>query len=358
MSNMQFGTTTETVITREEFPLNRAKKIMQNETIAILGYGVQGPAQAMNLRDQGFNVIIGQRPNSPSWDKAQADGFLAGETLFDLSEASAKASILCYLLSDAGQIQCWEQIKPHLTKGKTLCFSHGFAITYANQTGIQPPSDIDVILIAPKGSGRSVRQLFLKQQGINASYAIHQDATLQAEDKALALGIGVGAGYLFKTTFSNEVYSDLVGERGALMGALAGIIEAQYQVLRAHGHSPSEAFNETVEELTQSLVPLVSEHGMDWMFSHCSTTAQRGALDWAPRFKSAVLPLFESLYQQVASGEEAARVIAANSDPNYRAQLMQELDHLGNQEIWQAGKTVRSLRPKTPSNSCAASWLQ
>lgn len=345
MSKMQFGNTQETVITRDEFPLEKAQSILKNETIAVIGYGVQGPAQALNLKDNGFNVIIGQRQNSTSWDKAIADGWVAGENLFDIETACERGTIICYLLSDAAQMQQWETVKKHLTPGKTLCFSHGFSVTYSDRTKVIPPADIDVVLVAPKGSGTSVRRLFQQGKGINSSYAIHQNHTGTAEEKVLALGIGIGSGYLFQTTFQHEVFSDLVGERGVLMGALAGMIEAQYQVLREHGHSPSEAFNETVEELTQSLVPLVAENGMDWMYANCSTTAQRGALDWLPHFKKAVQPVFESLYQSVAEGTEAQSSIDSNGHPDYKKRLDAELEKMRSQELWQVGKKVRELRP-------------
>lgn len=346
MSKIQFGTIIEEVITRDEFPLSKAKAVLNHDIIAVIGYGVQGPAQALNLKENGFKVIIGQRPNSPSWDKAIADGWIVDEDLFDIESACEKASIICYLLSDAAQMQLWPRIKNYLTPGKTLCFSHGFSVTYSDKTKVVPPENIDVILVAPKGSGRSVRQLFLQGKGINSSYAVNQNYTGDAEEKALALGIGIGSGYLFSTTFRHEVFSDLMGERGVLMGALAGIIAAQYQVLRNHGHSPSEAFNETVEELTQSLVPLVAENGMDWMYSNCSTTAQRGALDWLPRFKEAVQPIFDALYENVANGNEADVVIHANSQPDYKEKLNVELDKMHREELWQVGRKVRELRPK------------
>ncbi|KAB8031735.1 ketol-acid reductoisomerase [Fluviispira multicolorata] len=345
MSKLKFSFTEETVFTREEFSLEKAKNVLKDEVIAVIGYGVQGPAQALNLKDNGFNVIIGQRKNSSSWDKAIEDGWEPGKNLFSIEEACKKGSFISYLLSDAAQMQMWNIVREYLTPGKTLCFSHGFSVTYSDKTGVIPPQGIDVVLVAPKGSGRSVRTLFKEGKGINSSYAIHQDASKHAEEKALAYGIGVGSGYLFQTNFKHEVYSDLCGERGVLMGALAGIIAAQYEVLRENGHSPSEAFNETVEELTQSLVPLISENGMDWMFKNCSTTAQRGALDWMPRFKKATLPVFNSLYKSVASGEEARIVISANSKPDYKECLEKELDRLHNEEIWQVGKTVRKLRP-------------
>lgn len=345
MSQINFGGVLENVVTREEFPLSKAQEVLKNEIVAILGYGVQGPAQALNLRDNGIRVIVGQRKGTRSWERAVQDGWKEGETLFDLATAAQKGTVLQYLLSDAGQIQLWNEIKPHLTEGKALYFSHGFGITYKEKTKIEPPKNVDVILVAPKGSGRSVRKLFLEKRGINSSFAIHQDYTGHAYDRVVALGIAVGSGYLFETTFEKEVYSDLFGERGVLIGALAGVFEAQYETLRKHGHTPSEAFNETVEELSQSLLPLVAENGMDWMFANCSTTAQRGAFDWLPRFREAVRPVFEELYEKVTSGHEAAAVIAANSRPDYRERLEAELSEMRNSELWRAGAQVRKLRP-------------
>jgi ketol-acid reductoisomerase len=346
MAKINFGGTVENVVTREEFPLEKAREILKDETIAIIGYGVQGPGQALNLKDNGFNVIVGQRKSSKTWDKAVADGWVPGETLFEIEEACDKGTIIQYLLSDAGQIAQWETVKKYLTPGKALYFSHGFGITYKDQTGIVPPADVDVILVAPKGSGTSLRRLFQAGKGLNSSYAIFQDATGKAFDRVVALGIGVGSGYLFETTFIKEVSSDLTGERGVLMGAIAGVFEAQYQVLRDNGHSPSEAFNETVEELTQSLMPLVAENGMDWMYANCSTTAQRGALDWKNRFRDATKPVFKDLYESVVTGNEARITIEANRQDDYRVKLEEELRELRESEIWQAGKAVRALRPE------------
>jgi ketol-acid reductoisomerase len=254
--------------------------------------------------------------------------------------------VLQYLLSDAGQVAAWPRIKPCLNAGDALYFSHGFGLVYRDQTDIVPPENVDLILVAPKGSGRTVRTNFLEGSGINSSFAIHQDYTGRARERTLALGIAIGSGYLFPTTFEKEVYSDLTGERGVLMGALAGVMEAQYNVLRKNGHSPSEAFNETVEELTQSLIRLVAQNGMDWMFGNCSTTAQRGALDWAPKFRDAVAPLFDQLYESVVSGKETERVLSANSAPDYREKLEKELAQIHNSEMWKAGAAVRALRPE------------
>lgn len=346
MAKLNFGGVEENVVLREEFPLEKAREVLKEETIAVIGYGVQGPGQSMNLRDNGLNVIVGQRKDSATWDKAVKDGWVPGETLFSIEEAAERATIIQYLLSDAAQIAVWPQIKPYLTPGKALYFSHGFGITYKERTGIIPPAGIDVILVAPKGSGTSLRRLFLEGRGLNSSYAIFQDATGRAFDRVIALGIGVGSGYLFETDFKREVFSDLTGERGTLMGAIQGIFDAQYQVLRANGHSPSEAFNETVEELTQSLMPLVAENGMDWMYANCSTTAQRGALDWKDKFRDATKPVFEELYKSVATGNEAQRSIDLNSKPDYREKLEVELKALYDSEMWAAGRTVRGLRPE------------
>lgn len=346
MAKINFGGIEENVVTRGEFPLSKALETLKDETIAVIGYGVQGPGQSLNLKDNGFHVIVGQRKNSKSWDKAVADGWIPGETLFEIEEAAEKGTIIQYLLSDAGQISAWPSIKKHLTPGKALYFSHGFGITYKERTGIIPPANVDVILIAPKGSGTSLRRMFLQGRGLNSSYAVFQDATGKATERVIALGIGVGSGYLFETTFQKEVYSDLTGERGTLMGAIQGLFAAQYDTLRAHGHTPSEAFNETVEELTQSLMPLIAENGMDWMYANCSTTAQRGALDWWEKFRDAAKPVFEELYQEVACGNEAQRSIRANSRPDYREKLESELKAMRDSEMWQAGSVVRKLRPE------------
>jgi len=345
MAKINFGGTIEEVVTRKEFPLNKAVEYLKNEVIAVIGYGVQGPGQSLNLKDNGFNVIVGQRKNSKSWDKAISDGWIEGKNLFDIDEACDKGTIIQYLLSDAGQISVWPRIKKYLTKGKALYFSHGFGITYNDQTRINPPNDIDVILVAPKGSGTSLRRFFLKGNGLNSSFAIHQDATGNARNRVIALGIGVGSGYLFETTFKKEVYSDLTGERGTLMGAIQGLFAAQYDILRKKGHSPSEAFNETVEEATQSLYPLVAENGMDWMYANCSTTAQRGALDWWKKFRDAVYPIFEELYESVEKGKETKITIEANQKSDYRINLEKELKELRNSELWKTGSEVRKLRP-------------
>jgi len=345
MAQINFGGTVENVVTREEFPLDKALDVLSNETIAVIGYGVQGPGQSLNMRDNGFNVIVGQRKGK-TYDKAVADGWVPGETLFEIEEALERGTIICFLLSDAAQIELWPTVKAALKPSKSLYFSHGFGVTYKEKTGIIPPADVDVFLVAPKGSGTSLRRMFVEGKGLNSSFAIYQDASGHAREKCIAMGIGVGSGYLFETDFYKEVTSDLTGERGTLMGAIQGIFAAQYEVLRANGHSPSEAFNETVEELTQSLMPLVAENGMDWMYANCSTTAQRGALDWWKPFRDATKPVFEQLYNSVKTQEQAEISITRNSQPDYRGKLEVELSELRESEMWQAGAAVRNLRPE------------
>jgi ketol-acid reductoisomerase len=346
MRKIQVGDIAETVVERSDYPMERVRQILQKESAAVIGYGVQGRGQSLNMRDNGIKVIVGLRPGGKSWELAQQDGWKPGETLFDLPEAVQKGTIIQYLLSDAGQKEQWPTIKPHLKPGDALYFSHGFSIVYKDQTDVIPPSNVDVILVAPKGSGTTVRRHFLEGKGINASYAIFQDATGRALERCLATGIAIGSGYMFETTFEKEVFSDLTGERGVLMGAIYGLWLAQYEVLRAHGHSPTEAFNETVEEATQSLYPLIGENGMDWMYANCSTTAQRGALDWFKRFRDVAKPVFEELYQKVQRGDETRRTLESNSRADYREQLEKELKEIRESEMWQAGTVVRSLRPE------------
>ena len=349
MVELDFGGVKENVITRQEFTLEQAQKILKDEVVASLGYGIQGRAQSLNMRDNGIKVIIGQEKSGVHkayYDLAVEDGWVPSETLFSMEEASKRGTIKMFLLTDAGQREVWPMVKAGLKEGDALYFSHGFSIVYRDQTGVVPPKNIDVILVAPKGSGASVRRNFVAGSGINSSFAVHQDYTGKAQNRVKAMGIAIGSGYLFPTTFEKEVFSDLTGERGVLMGALAGIMEAQYNCLREHGHSPSEAFNETVEELTQSLIRLVDENGMDWMYCNCSETARIGALRWRNRFRDSAKPLFDSLYELVVAGEETRIVFEKSNAPDYRQKLAAELEAMGNSEMWRAGTTVRSLRPE------------
>ncbi|BFZ54500.1 Bifunctional acetohydroxyacid reductoisomerase [Savitreella phatthalungensis] len=346
VKTLDFAGTKEDVFERADWPREKLQAYFKDDVMAMIGYGSQGHGQGLNMRDNGMNVIVGVRKDGESWKQAQEDGWVPGKNLFTVEEAINKGTIIMNLLSDAAQSETWPQISPLITKGKTLYFSHGFSIVYAEDTKVVAPKDVDVILVAPKGSGRTVRSLFKEGRGINASIAVHQDVTGKAEEKARALAVAVGAGYMYKTTFEKEVYSDLYGERGCLMGGLQGMFMAQYEVLRERGHSPSEAFNETVEEATQSLYPLVGQKGMDYMFNACSTTARRGALDWYPKFYKALKPVFNDLYDAVKDGSETRRSLTFNSSKTYREDLQKELDVIDNMEMWRAGRTVRKLRPE------------
>lgn len=336
----------EEVFERADFPREKLDEMFGGETFAMLGYGTQGRGQVLNARDQGIKCIVGQRQGSASWQLAIDDGFVPGETLFPIVEAVQRADVTMFLLSDAGQKELWPTIKPHVKPGSTLYFAHGFSVVFKEDTGVIPPDNVDVVLAAPKGSGTTVRRLFLEGRGINASVAVFQDVSGKARERAFGIATAVGAGYMYETTFEKEVWSDLTGERGVLMGGIHGMFLAQYEVLREAGHSPSEAFNETVEEATQSLYPLVAENGMDWMYDQCSTTAQRGALDWYPKFKEANLPVFRELYSEVRNGNETRRTLDVNSKPDYKASLAVELQAIRDMEIWRAGVTVRGLRPE------------
>jgi ketol-acid reductoisomerase len=335
----------EEIIERSDFPIEKCKTILKNKVTTILGYGPQGRGQGLNMRDQGFNVILGLRVGA-SWNKALEDGWVAGKNLFEIEEATKKGDIIQFLLSDAGQIQAWPSVKSNLVEGDTLYFSHGFGIVFHSDTNIIPPKNVNVVLVAPKGSGLTVRNHFLEGRGINSSYAVFQDYDGSAKEIAISTAFAIGSGHLFETTFEKEVHSDLTGERCVLMGLIQGAFLAQYEVLRENGHSPSEAYNETIEEALESLYPLVSEKGMDWMYSNCSTTAQRGALDWAPRFKNVLKPVINDCYEKVVSGEEAKISISSNSRDDYRKQLNKELDEINSQEMWLAGRELRALRPE------------
>ncbi|TID28322.1 hypothetical protein CANINC_002499 [Pichia inconspicua] len=346
LKKINFAGVEEVVHERADWPREKLLEYFKNDTMALIGYGSQGYGQGLNLRDNGLNVIIGVREGGASWKAAIEDGWVPGENLFPIKEAIAKGTIIMNLLSDAAQSATWPELKPLITEGKTLYFSHGFSPVFKELTKVDPPTNVDVILAAPKGSGRTVRSLFKEGRGINSSYAVWNDVTGKAEERAIALAVAIGSGYIYQTTFEKEVYSDLYGERGCLMGGIHGMFLAQYEVLRENGHSPSEAFNETVEEATQSLYPLIGKYGMDYMYDACSTTARRGALDWYPVFKDNLKPVFQKLYASVRDGSETQRSLDFNSQPNYREELEKELEIIRNMEIWRVGKEVRKLRPE------------
>jgi ketol-acid reductoisomerase len=340
--NIKIGNFKELVSTKKLFTIDKSKNILKNEVSSFIGYGPQGRSQSLNMRDQGYNAIIGVR-KGPSWDKALNDGWIENKNLFNIEEACHNGTIIHYLLSDAGQSKVFPKIKNYLTKNKSLYFSHGFGMIYNKHTNINPPKDIDIFLVAPKGPGIEVRNHFINNNPINASWAVYQDFSGNATEKCLAVGFAIGCENLFKTTFEKEVFSDLTGERTVLMGLLQGAFKAQYEVLRENGHSPIEAYNETIEEGLKYLYPLVLDNGMDWMFENCSTTAQRGAIDWSENYYKVLKPEINKCYESVKSGKEAQISIESNNDINYRKNLQKELDEIKDQEMWKVQKLLKNL---------------
>jgi len=281
-----------------------------------------------------------------AWDKAVKDGWAPGKALFSLERGGDARHDHSIPGVGRGADDDVARIKPCLKKGDALYFSHGFSIVYREQTGVVAPDFVDVIMVAPKGSGASVARQFPGGQRINASFAVHQDATGRAQERTIAAGdCDWRRAILFPTTFAHEVHSDLTGERGVLMARWPASWKRSTTCSASTATTPSEAFNETVEELTQSLIRLVDKNGMDWMYANCSTTAQRGALDWRHQFRKAVEPVFDWLYESVVSGEQTRIVLKANSAPDYKVKLDAELREMRESEMWQAGAAVRSLRP-------------
>lgn len=346
---INFGGVLEDVVTREEVPLEKARDILKDETIAVVGYGVQGPAQSMNMKDNGFNVIVGQDPKfEKDWNKALADGWVPGQTLFPVEEAVQKGTIIQYLVSDAAQKMIWPtHVKPNLKAGDALYFSHGFSIVYKDQTGVIPPGGIDVIMVAPKGAGSSVRANFLAGSGINSSYAVFQDSTGRALERTLAVGIGVGSGFLFPTTFQNEVYSDLTGERAILLGELWGIAEASYYALLKEGLNPETAFIGSSEQLTQVILPLIGAKGANAIYEQARIAEELGTVKvYQDAARTAVKPVMDVLYKSVAAGDETATVLRKNSRKDYDTQLATELAALDGAEMWKVGADVRANMPE------------
>lgn len=342
ISTIKVDNYTENIYTTKDYPLNKCLDVLKNDQISVIGYGPQGRGQSLNLRDNNFNVILGLRKGN-SWDMALNDGWQPNVNLFEIDEATYKGTIICNLLSDAGQVSQWDVIKNNLHVCNTLYFSHGFGLTFSEITNIDPPNNIDIVMVSPKGSGLTLRDKYLNGLGLNSSFAIEQNYTDNAFSKTLSLAFGIGSKQAFETTFKKEVYSDLVGERCVLMGLIQGVFMAQYKLLRNKGHSPCEAYNETVEEALDSLYPLINEKGMDYLYRNCSTTAQRGAIDWAPIFEQNVYPIMEKCYEQVVSGEEAKKVIQSNTDIDYRNKLNKELDDISNSELWTVSRQYKNI---------------
>lgn len=328
----------ETMHTSNSYSADKCKQILKDETISVLGYGPQGKAQSLILRDLDYPVILGLREDGNSWDNAVSDGWIPNKNLFDIKGACEQGTIIKYLLSDSAQKTQWPVINYYLTKNKTLYFSHGFGLHFNEYTDIVPPKDVNVIMIAPKCSGNTVRKHFLEGKTINSSYAIHQDVD-NAFDKCMALGFSMGNKIMFETTIEKEVLSDLTGERCILMGLIQAAFSAQYKVLRQNGHGPIESYNETVEEALDSLYPLIKEKGMDWLYQNCSTTAQIGAIEWSKKFEAHLTPMIEECYNSVKTGGEVEKII--NVD---HKKLKNDLNDIKNQELWEVHREMNKIK--------------
>jgi ketol-acid reductoisomerase len=254
----------------------------KKKTIAVIGYGSQGHAQAQNLRDSGVDVIVGQRKGSDNHKLAVKHGFKPGVTLFTAAEAASKADFIQILLPDEVQAKIYEtDILPHLTKGKTLIFSHGFNIHFKY---IKPPKGVDVILSAPKGPGHLVRSEFEKGGGVPGLIAVHQDASGKAKEKALAHAKGIGAirGGVYETSFKEETETDLFGEQVVLCGGLSELIKNGFQTLVDAGYAPEMAYFECVHEV-KLIVDLIYQGGLSWMRHSISNTAEFGDYTTGPK---------------------------------------------------------------------------
>lgn len=353
-TEFDFGGVKEIIVTRDDFSLERARQVLGGESLVILGYGVQGPAQSLNLRDNGFNVTVGQRPRGENHEKALADGWTPGRNLFDVEDAVRHARTIGrsmqvqYLLSDAGQSQVWPQLRPLLRPGDALLFSHGFSHVYRTLTGVVPSEDVDVILVAPKGAGRSLRDHFREGRGINSSFAVGQDFTGRARDRAIATGMAIGSGFLFPTTFEKEVYSDLTGERGVLLGAIYGLAEAAFNNLRQRALSPYEAANHSVEVAVETISRIVGARGGDGLVRELPDELLPYFANGFVAAVDATSDVFEELYESVRQGGETRKVLAANSRADYRAILDDELVRVSESELERAGALVRDRRGQAP----------
>ena len=326
------------LVKSSNYNTNVCRDILRGQTVSVLGYGPQGMAQSMNLRDLNIPVNLGLRKDGESWKKATNDGWLPGHNLFEIDEACNRGTIIKFLLSDSAQKSNWDTVKSNLKSNDTLYFSHGFGVHFNKYTNIIPPEDVNVILVAPKCSGNTVRKHFLESKGINSSYAIYQDVN-NAQEICLALGFLMGNNYLFETTFEKEVLSDLTGERCMLMGLIQGAFSAQYKVLRKNGHDPVESYNETVEEALDSLYPLIKEKGMDWLYENCSKTAQVGALEWSKQFEELLIPKIQECYDSVKDESEVKKIMNLDQE-----KLKQDLNELKEQELWQIHREMNNLK--------------
>lgn len=313
--------------------------VLKDKTIAVLGYGSQGHAQALNLKDSGLNAIIGLKKGSKSWKKAEDAGF----EVLTVSEASAKADIIQVLLPDEIQRSVYEQeIKEHLTSGKALMFSHGFNIHF-NQ--IVPPEDVDVFMVAPKSPGHLVRRMYEEGKGVPGLLAVHQDATGRAKELGLAYAKGIGctrAG-VFETTFREETETDLFGEQVVLAGGLAALIKAGFDTLVEAGYEPEMAYFECLHEV-KLIVDLIYEGGLANMRDSVSNTCEFGDYTRGPRIiTEETRKEMKKILREIQTGQFAKEWILENQagNPVFNAMRKREKEL----QIEKVGAEIRKMMP-------------
>lgn len=312
--------------------------VLQNKKVAVIGYGSQGHAHAQNLKDSGFDVVVGVRPGK-SFDAAKEDGMKVAT----VKEAAEQADLIMVLLPDELQKKVYEEeIEAALTEGKSLVFAHGFNVHFGE---IKPPANVDVFLVAPKGPGHLVRRTFEAGAGVPALFAVHQDASGQAKDVALAYAKGIGsarAGVL-ETTFKEETETDLFGEQAVLCGGTTALVKAGYETLVEAGYQPELAYFETLHEL-KLIVDLMYEGGLSGMRYSISDTAQWGDYVAGDRIIDAgTKDRMKELLAEIQSGEFAKGWIKENADgrPNFNAITEKEEKH----SIEEVGNKLREMMP-------------
>ncbi len=312
---------------------------LSGRTVAVMGYGSQGHAQALNLRDSGVNVVVGLREGSSSRAKAEEEGLSVGT----VAQAAAQADIIMMALPDTDQKAIYEDsIAPHLTTGKALAFSHGFNIHFDQ---ISPPSDVDVWMIAPKSPGHNVRRTYVEGGGVPALVAVHQDASGNATADALAYAEGIGAtrAGVLSTTFAEETETDLFGEQVVLCGGLTELIRAGYETLVDAGYQPESAYFETLHEV-KLIVDFIYEAGISGMRYSVSTTAEYGDMTRGPRIiTDETREEMRRILTEIQDGTFAREWIDENREglPNYKRLVEEGKQH----PIEKIGQELRAMMP-------------
>jgi ketol-acid reductoisomerase len=312
---------------------------LSGRTVAIIGYGSQGHAHALNLRDSGVDVVVSEAPGSPSWEKAKA----AGLRVMTTPEAAAAASVIMILVPDTVQAEIYHRdIAPHMTAGKTLMFAHGFNIHFKQ---IAPPADVDVTMIAPKAPGHRVRELFTEGVGVPALVAVHQNASGQALERALAYALALGclkAGVI-ETTFKEETESDLFGEQAVLCGGASELIRAGFETLVEAGYAPEIAYFECLHEL-KLIVDLIQEGGLAYMRFSVSDTAEYGDYTRGPRIvNQQTRAEMKKILAEIQSGAFAKEWIDENRSGRKNFLAMREAAR--HQPVEEVGRELRAMMP-------------